>query len=101
MTPNRSIDDPLNPPNWPLVGGDGAGECRWRLRPADPEECRCLAERLRIHPVTARILVARGWTTPALATSFLNPVWDDILDPAQLPDFDRAISRIIRAIRDG
>jgi len=101
MTPKRSFEDALTPPNWLLIGGEGPGKCRWRLRPADAEECRCLAERLRIHPVTARILAARGWTTAAMATSFLNPGWDDILDPAQLPDFDRAIGRIIHAIRDG
>lgn len=101
MTPKRSFEDALNPPNEPLIGGEGQDEWRWRLRPADPEECRCLAERLRIHPVTARILAARGWSTPALAAGFLNPGWDDILDPTQLPDFDRAIGRIIHAIRHG
>src|SRR5438093_5030396 len=101
MTPNRSFEDALTPSNGLLIGGEGSAECLWRLRPADAEECRCLAERLRIHPVTARILAARGWSTPALAAGFLNPGWGDIIDPAQLPDFDRAISRIIRAIRNG
>ena len=100
MTPKRSIEDSLKPPPFPVIG-EGAGEVHWRLRSADAEECRHLAERLRIHPVTARILATRGWTTPALASSFFNPVWDDILDPAQLPDFDCAINRIIRAIRNG
>ena len=101
MTPKRSFEDALTQPNEPLIAGEGPGEWRWRLRPADPEECRCLAERLRIHPVTARILAARGWSTPALAAGFLNPGWGDILDPTHLPDFDRAISRIIHAIRHG
>jgi single-stranded-DNA-specific exonuclease len=99
MTPKRSFEDALTQPNEPLIAGEGPGEWRWRLRPADPEECRHLAERLRIHPVTARILAARGWSTPALAAGFLNPGWGDILDPTHLPDFDRAIGRIIHAIR--
>jgi len=101
MTPKRSFEDALTQPNEPLIAGEGPGEWRWRLRPADPEECRHLAERLRIHPVTARILAARGWSTPALAAGFLNPGWGDILDPTHLPDFDRAIGRIIHAIRHG
>jgi single-stranded-DNA-specific exonuclease len=34
-----------------------------------------------------------------VAARFLDPSWDDILDPAQLPDFDCAIARTIQAIR--
>jgi hypothetical protein len=100
MLPNRSIENSLNAPGLPLIGL-GPRELDWRLRAADPGECRHLAERLRIHPVTARILAARGWSTPALAAGFLNPGWGDILDPTHLPDFDRAIGRIIHAIRHG
>ena len=72
----------------------------WQLRSATPEDCACLAEELRIHPATARVLAARGWNTPALATRFLNPDREDILDPSHLPDFDRAIVRTLQAIRN-
>ena len=101
MTPMRSLDYALTPPNRLLIGGEGSGECLWRLRISRCRGMPLSAERLRIDPVTARILLHGVGTTAALATSFRNPGWDDILDPAQLPDFDRAISRIIRAIRNG
>jgi hypothetical protein len=45
-----------------------------------------LAQTLTIHPVTARILASRGFGTPELATRFLNPSWDDLLNPDDLPD---------------
>jgi len=72
----------------------------WQLRSATPEDCARLAEELRIHPATARVLAARGWNTPALAARFLNPDREDILDPSHLPDFDRAIVRTLQAIRN-
>jgi hypothetical protein len=65
-----------------------------------PEDCARLAEELRIHSATARVLAARGWNTPALAARFLNPDREDILDPSHLPDFDRAIVRTLQAIRN-
>jgi len=72
----------------------------WQLRSASPEDCARLAEELRIHPATARVLAARGWNTPALAARFLNPDREDILNPSHLPDFDRAIVRTLQAIRN-
>ncbi len=69
----------------------------WELRPA-PGDFLSLAQALRIHPVTARILVSRGFGTPELATGFLNSSWDNLLDPHDLPDFERAMMRTARAI---
>ena len=76
-------------------------EVRWELRDAAGTDCRQLVDQLRIHPVTARVLVTRGSNTPALASRFLDPNWSDILDPSLLPDFDRAIARTVQAIRRG
>ncbi len=76
-------------------------EVRWQLRDAAGNDCRHLVDQLRIHPVTARVLVARGWNTPGSAGRFLDPDWSDILDPSLLPDFDRAIARTVQAIRRG
>jgi single-stranded-DNA-specific exonuclease len=76
---------------------DEQGAVRWELRPASGD-WRVLATKLGIHPVTARILDVRGFGTPSLATRFLNPGWDDILEPHDLPHFDCAVARVTRAI---
>jgi single-stranded-DNA-specific exonuclease len=71
---------------------------QWKLKPAQGDFVR-LAQQLNIHPVAARILVSRGIDSPAAAHRFLNPGWDDILDPQDLPNMGGAVSRIVRAIR--
>jgi single-stranded-DNA-specific exonuclease len=70
----------------------------WKLKPAQGDFLR-LAQQLNIHPVLARTLVSRGIDSPTAANRFLNPSWDDILNPRDLPDLDRAVNRTVRAIR--
>jgi len=104
MTPERSTARSMEAPAGTAAAPahtERPGELRWQLRDAAAKDCRHLVDQLRIHPVTARVLVARGWNTPALAARFLDPKWSDILDPSRLPDFDRAIARIVDAIRRG
>lgn len=60
-----------------------------------------LARLLRLHPVVARILDARGMQSPELARSFLNPKLSDLLDPFLLKDMDLAADRLLRAVRNG
>jgi single-stranded-DNA-specific exonuclease len=104
MTPERSTARSIEAPAGTAAAPahtERPGELRWRLRDAAGDDCRHLVDQLRLHPVTARVLVARGWDTPALAARFLDPSWADILDPFLLPDFDRAIDRTVDAIRRG
>ncbi len=104
MIPERSTADCMEAPAGTAAAPahtERLGELRWQLRDAAENDCRHLVGQLRIHPVTARVLVARGWNTPALAARFLDPKWSDILDPSRLPDFDRAIARTVQAIRRG
>jgi single-stranded-DNA-specific exonuclease len=74
------------------------GKAIWELRPAHGDFLS-LAQELRVHPVTARIMVSRGFGTPELAAGFLNPGWDNLLNPRDLPDFERATIRTARAIK--
>ena len=104
MTPERSTARSMEAPAGTAAAPahtERPGEPRWQLRDATGKDCRHLVDQLRIHPVTARVLVARGWNTPTLAGRFLDPNWSDILDPSLLPDFDRAIARTVAAIRRG
>lgn len=104
MTPERSAahstEAPAGTAHAP-AHTERPDEVRWQLRDAAGNDCRHLVDQLRIHPVTARVLVARGCNRPELAARFLNPNWGDILDPSLLPDFDRAITRTVDAIRRG
>ena len=104
MTPDQSAAHSMDAPTGTAPAPAPTArphEVRWQLRDAADNDCRRLVDQLRIHPVTARVLVARGWNTLALASRFLDPNWGDIRDPSRLPDFDRAIVRTVQAIRRG
>jgi len=81
---------PDSPAPWILrrpLGADGRDES--------------LRRALSLHPLLARVLVARGFDTPELARAFLNPRLSDLLDPFALQDMDRAADRIGEALRRG
>lgn len=99
MTPHRSTARSVEDPRSRSIK-EGGDQVPWQLRTADAEDCRRLVDELRIHPVAARVLVSRGWNTPASAARFLDPSWGEILDPAQLPDLDHAIARTAQAIHE-
>jgi len=88
MTPERSAARSTEAPAGTAAAPahtERPDEVRWQLRDAAGNDCRHLVDQLRIHPVTARVLAARGWNTPALAGRFLDPNWSDILDPSFCP----------------
>jgi single-stranded-DNA-specific exonuclease len=74
---------------------------RYVLRHADEKAAETLAGMFDLHPVTARVLTARGIATYEDARCFLRPRLDDLHDPSLLPDGEVAISRIERAVRGG
>lgn len=57
-----------------------------------------LAKELNIDPVLAELLINRGITTLEEAKRFLHPSLDDLHDPFLLPDMEKAVKRIERAI---
>ncbi len=60
-----------------------------------------IAGSLGIPDIIARILVARGITTPDEASVFLRPRLADLSDPFELPDMEKGITRLIDAINKG
>lgn len=58
-----------------------------------------LATELGVTPALARVLIARGFDTPASARKFLNSRLDDLHAPSALPDMERAVELIRTAIR--
>lgn len=57
-----------------------------------------VAGELSLHPVVAKVLVARGYKTPADATRFLSDALTELPDPFLMKGLPRAVDRIVRAI---
>lgn len=77
-------------------------QSRWVL-PAPPEAAAIdtLCRELNLPPLVCRLLVARGFADTERAKRYLRPRLDHLHDPSTLGDLDRAVERIVRAIRAG
>jgi single-stranded-DNA-specific exonuclease len=74
---------------------------RWLLPPEpDPTVVAALQEELRLPPAICRLLAARGYGAPDDAKAYLRPRLDHLHEPNCLTDLDRAVGRIVRALRD-
>jgi len=73
----------------------------WRVRAADEDSARGLAAGLGLRKLTARILAARGFSSPERATRFLSPRLSHLRPPVGMADLDRAIDRIVNAQKRG
>jgi single-stranded-DNA-specific exonuclease len=60
-----------------------------------------LAGSLRSSPVLGQILLNRGLTDEEAARAFLEPSLNSLAEPAGLPGIDRAVERILAAVRAG
>jgi single-stranded-DNA-specific exonuclease len=74
---------------------------KWELS-SEPDQVLLdqLASELSLPPVAARMLIRRGITTKAEAEEFLSPSLENLLDPFLLPDMEKGVDRIIRALRN-
>lgn len=70
-----------------------------------PKEDRSWLEKIikefRIHPITAQILISRGFTTLEGIHRFLYSKLPDLHDPNLFLDLTKAIKRIVRALKKG
>jgi len=74
---------------------------RWRMREADPGVAAAIAERHGLPEIVGRLLAQRGIGIDD-APGFLAPrLRDQLPDPLHLRDMDRAVARLLRAVRDG
>ena len=78
---------------------------RWRVASVSPtaleQDIPALARRLGIPELVARLLWQRELRDPEEARTFLSPRLADLESPAVLPDMDKAVKRLVAAIRDG
>ena len=74
---------------------------RWIL-PVEPEagQVRALCDELQLPEPVCRLLALRGHAIED-AKRYLRPRLDQLLPPEQLLDLDRAVERLVRAVRGG
>jgi single-stranded-DNA-specific exonuclease len=73
---------------------------RWRVREADPGVAAAIAERHGLPEIVGRLLAQRGIGIDE-APGFLTPrLRDQLPDPLHLRDMDRAVARLLRAVRE-
>src|SRR3984885_3511112 len=72
---------------------------RWLIPESNTLAARELASQLGIQPVTASVLVSRGWSDPIAARRFLAPDLEHLHDPLLLTGMREAVARIKVAIQ--
>jgi len=80
---------------------DGAPGRRWVETEVDGGAAARLAGALSLHPLAARILVARGLDEPGAASAFLSAKLADLPDPFGMKGMDAAVARIAHALDAG
>lgn len=71
---------------------------RWTLRPHNADVARDLERRHGLHPTVARVMAARGISSPDVTGEFLAPRLATLHDPHELPDMAAAVERASRAL---
>ena len=73
----------------------------WVLPTVLPEAVETLRRDLNLERPVAAVLANRGYRDPAAAREFLFPSIDSLHDPLEMRDMDRAVARILDAVRKG
>lgn len=71
----------------------------WRVAPHDESLIRDLSGRLKIAPLLAQVIVARGYSTADAANAFLAKKLMNLHDPERLPGASVAADRIVAAVQ--
>ncbi|MDO8518726.1 MAG: single-stranded-DNA-specific exonuclease RecJ [Deltaproteobacteria bacterium] len=71
----------------------------WELKSPSPEIAKKLVDELRISSLLARLLINRELLDPDQAGRFLFHTLKDLPNPFLLKDMDRAVERILRAMK--
>ena len=73
---------------------------KWECYVADENEVEKIAKKYDINKILATILVNRKLTDEETVQKFLNPTRKDFHNPYLMPDMEKAVSRIIKAIEN-
>lgn len=71
---------------------------KWEFYDSDYEKVREISEKFNISELLATVLVNRNITDDDTIKLFLNPTRNDFYNPYLMPDMEKAVDRIIKAI---
>ena len=71
---------------------------QWNIPETDREASMDLARNMGLSPVTASLLIQRGFASPDEAHDFLNPSLESLTSPFLMKDMTKAVERIVQAI---
>ncbi len=71
----------------------------WVYPPKDPALFDAILNEFNIHPVIAQTLISRGFKTLEEIHEFLYAKLPNLLAPELFPEMDKAVERILRALR--
>jgi len=74
---------------------------RWTIKKHNHGEVKLLAGELNVSPITAALLISRGYETVEKAFKFLNPNYSDLHEPNLLKGMEVSVKRISKAIDNG
>lgn len=74
---------------------------RWVVRKEDAGRAGLLAGSLKVSPIIAGILIARGYADEKSARAFLEPSLDQLHDPSLMLGMKESVARVLRAIDTG
>ena len=75
-------------------------ESLWIYPQVDSEWNQSIISELSIHPVTAQVLVSRGFTSFDQIHDFLYAKLPHLLDPNLFPEMEKAVERVLSAIKN-
>lgn len=73
---------------------------KWEINKPDEEKVKEIENKHQINSLLAKILVSRGITEEKDIEQFLNPTRKDFYDPYLMPDMEKAVERILKAIEN-
>ena len=83
------------------TGLEHPSRMRWEVHPAHGGPESFPLRELGVSSLTYQILRNRGIATPEEARRFLHPTLSDLPDPLAMKDMEKAVRRIIQALRQG
>jgi len=75
-------------------------QAMWVFPKKNQEWLKKIVNEFNINPVTAQILVSRGFSTLEEIHSYLYATLPNLLDPSLFKDMDKAVNRIIKALKN-
>ncbi len=73
---------------------------KWCFHPHDEPSISRLSKALKVTPLVAQVLLARGYETADAAKGYLEPKLSNLHDPNLLPGVADAAARIVAAVKD-